>query len=251
MPAAGENFFSGHMLTVYGPDAAETGSCAFTATLPNGQSQDSALIATPAAVAAFGVAADCTLAPGDHLSPAAGAACWDVVDCVAWGPITNAVHAAVAGRHAGARDHRRLLAHPFDRRRLLDRARGQRRHRQQRHRLRTRPAIPHEQRLAARRDSMRAGSRRRWRPRRQQATQHEDQEGPEGQDHEEQGEDHLQAPPSRARTSSASSTRATSSPATRPSRPRSTRASTSSRSSRSTPPATRTPPRRRSKFKRV
>ncbi len=90
MPAAGENFFSGHKLTVYGSDAAETGSCAFTATLPNGQSQVSALIATPAAVAAFGVAADCTLAPGDHLSPAAGAACWDIVDCVAWGPITNA-----------------------------------------------------------------------------------------------------------------------------------------------------------------
>ena len=90
MPAAGENFFTNHKLTVYGPTSAATGSCTFTATLPNGDAQRSALIATPSAVSAFGVAADCALAAGDHLNPAAGAACWDVVDCVAWGSIMNA-----------------------------------------------------------------------------------------------------------------------------------------------------------------
>lgn len=89
MPAAGENFFANHKLTLYGPTSAMTGSCAFTATLPNGENQRSALIATPAAVTAFGVATDCALAAGDHLNPSAGAACWDVVDCVAWGSVTN------------------------------------------------------------------------------------------------------------------------------------------------------------------
>jgi len=90
MPAAGENFFNGHKLTLYGNDAAPTATCTFSATLPNGNNQDSALIASPAAVSAFGVAADCTLPAGDHLDPSAGAACWDVVDCVAWGTINNA-----------------------------------------------------------------------------------------------------------------------------------------------------------------
>lgn len=89
MPAAGENFFTNHELTLYGPTSAMTGSCTFSATLPNGENQRSALIATPEAVTAFGVASDCALAAGDHLKPAAGAACWDVVDCVAWGSVTN------------------------------------------------------------------------------------------------------------------------------------------------------------------
>lgn len=89
LPAPGENFFGGHVLTVYGPASTPAGSCTFSGTLPNGESQRSALVATPAGAAAFGVAGDCILPAGDHLSPAGGAACWSGVDCVAWGAVTG------------------------------------------------------------------------------------------------------------------------------------------------------------------
>ncbi len=89
LPAPGENFFGGHVLTLYGPTSVATGSCTFSAALPNGESQRSALVATPAGTAPFDIAADCVLPPGDHLDPAAGAACWAGVDCVAWGTPTG------------------------------------------------------------------------------------------------------------------------------------------------------------------
>ena len=72
-----------------GPPPSATGSCTFSAALPNGETQRSALVATPAAAAAFGLAGDCALPPGDYLNPAGGAACWAGVDCVAWGAVTG------------------------------------------------------------------------------------------------------------------------------------------------------------------
>ena len=103
MYAAAENFVSGHELTFYGPTSAPTGTCSFTSNVPNGQNQSTLLIATPAAQSAFMVSSDCALADANRLNPAAGAACWDVVDCVAWGSITNtAMLPSPVGAPAGA-----------------------------------------------------------------------------------------------------------------------------------------------------
>ncbi len=84
-----QNFVATHKVTFYGPNSTPTGTCTFASDVANGQNQNTLLIATPAAQAAFSVGSDCAIADANRLDPAAGAACWDVLDCVAWGSITN------------------------------------------------------------------------------------------------------------------------------------------------------------------
>jgi hypothetical protein len=82
--SAGQNFVAGHALTTYDASGKVTDTATFSAMVNNGANQSTILLASPAAEAQFGVAADKALA-GDALSPAGGAVCWETLDCVSWG----------------------------------------------------------------------------------------------------------------------------------------------------------------------
>ncbi|HWI96129.1 MAG TPA: hypothetical protein VNS60_08705 [Solirubrobacterales bacterium] len=84
MWAAGQNFVGGHVLRTYNSGGAVTSTSTFAADVPNGANQSTILLATPGAEAEFGVTADTALATGS-LDPAAGAVCWENLDCVSWG----------------------------------------------------------------------------------------------------------------------------------------------------------------------
>ena len=86
-----QNFVGGHKLTLYSSTASLTGTCTFSGDVPNGANQDTILFATPAAVAEFGKAADCSLTDADRLSPTGGAACWETLDCVSWGSFSGSL----------------------------------------------------------------------------------------------------------------------------------------------------------------
>lgn len=82
--SAGQNFVAGHSLKTYDGSGKVTDTVTFASLVPNGASQATILLATPAAEAEFGVVADKSLAAGT-LSPSGGAVCWEVLDCVSWG----------------------------------------------------------------------------------------------------------------------------------------------------------------------
>lgn len=82
--SAGQNFVAGHSLTTYDASGKVTDTATFSTMVTNGANQITILLASPAAEAQFGVAADKALA-GDALSPAGGAVCWESLDCVSWG----------------------------------------------------------------------------------------------------------------------------------------------------------------------
>jgi hypothetical protein len=84
MWAAGQNLVGGHVLRTYNAGGGVSGTSTFTADVPNGANQSTILLATPAAEAEFGVAADTALAAGS-LDPSGGAVCWETLDCVSWG----------------------------------------------------------------------------------------------------------------------------------------------------------------------
>jgi hypothetical protein len=90
MWSAGQNFVSGHPVRTYDAGGAVTGTATFTADVPAGANQSTILIATPAAVSAFGASADLALAP-DTLDPAGGAVCWENLDCVSWGGFSGSL----------------------------------------------------------------------------------------------------------------------------------------------------------------
>ncbi len=83
MYAAGQNLVGGHSVFVY--DAAGNPIAAFTfpSDVSNSSSQDKILLATPEAVAFFGLAADLQI--NASILAAGGKVCWDSIDCVAWG----------------------------------------------------------------------------------------------------------------------------------------------------------------------
>jgi len=88
MWSSGQNLVGGHVLRTY----TATGTASATvlpADVPNAASQSTILIATPAAETEFGVAADASLPAADRLDPAAGAVCWEEIDCVAWGAFAS------------------------------------------------------------------------------------------------------------------------------------------------------------------
>lgn len=87
MWSPGQNLVSGHPLHVFDSTGMETGGAKFAANVPNGSSQSTLLLATPQAVAQFGIAADAEL-PGagtGTLDPSGGKVCFDNIDCVSWG----------------------------------------------------------------------------------------------------------------------------------------------------------------------
>ena len=93
MYAAGQNFVSGHSVTIYNAAGSLVQTSTFTTDAGNGANQSTILMATPEAEAQFGVAADGTLLPG-KLDPAGGAACWAGLDCVSWGSFSGPLPSA-------------------------------------------------------------------------------------------------------------------------------------------------------------
>jgi hypothetical protein len=95
MYAPGQNLFHfGTTTTLYGPTGSVTNVFSTAGQQanqdpPNGDNQDHVLIATATAQATFVEPAGYTLDPGDHLSPAGGAVCYEPTapnaDCVSWG----------------------------------------------------------------------------------------------------------------------------------------------------------------------
>jgi hypothetical protein len=94
MYSAGQNFVQGHTITVYNASGSETGSATFAADMAKGTNQSTLLAATPAAATQFGMTPDATLSAGS-LNPIGGAACWESLDCVAWGNFKGSVLAPV------------------------------------------------------------------------------------------------------------------------------------------------------------
>ncbi len=88
--SAGQNFVAGHSLTTYDESGKVTDTATFSAMVPDGSNQATILLASTAAEAQFGVAADKVLA-GDALSPAGGAVCWETLDCVSWGSFSGSL----------------------------------------------------------------------------------------------------------------------------------------------------------------
>jgi hypothetical protein len=84
----GQNFVGGHSLTIYDASGTKVGTFTFPGSVANGANLATILIATSDADALFGVTADLMMTPVTQA--AGGAACWDVVDCVAWGSFSAA-----------------------------------------------------------------------------------------------------------------------------------------------------------------
>jgi large repetitive protein len=86
--AAGQNFLTGHSLTVYDASGALAHKSTFSSSVANGQNQATVLVGDSGVQTSFGVAPD--LVDAELAIPAAGgAACWNAggipADCVAWG----------------------------------------------------------------------------------------------------------------------------------------------------------------------
>ncbi len=79
----GQNLVNGHSLSIFDGAGMPMGTFTFGADVSNGADLATILIATPDAQALFGIMPDLTMSAA--IDPAGGAACWDVVDCVAWG----------------------------------------------------------------------------------------------------------------------------------------------------------------------
>jgi hypothetical protein len=86
--AEGQNRVGGHTLALLAANGAPSGSAVFGADAASGANQATFLVATPAAEALFGVAADAGMPPGS-LDPAGGAVCWEALDCVSWGSFSG------------------------------------------------------------------------------------------------------------------------------------------------------------------
>lgn len=78
-----QTLVSGHSLKVFDTNGTLLGTFTFSHNMSNGATLATMLIATPAAEDFFGINADLMMMPA--IQPGGGAACWDVVDCVAWG----------------------------------------------------------------------------------------------------------------------------------------------------------------------
>jgi len=94
MWASGQNHVGTHSLSFYDKDGnLETGTgfpVTFPTDVPNGENNRSILIATPKAVADFGVASDVVISDLDRMGALGGAVCWAGVDCVSYGAFNTA-----------------------------------------------------------------------------------------------------------------------------------------------------------------
>jgi hypothetical protein len=91
MYSEGQNFVGGHTLTVFNANGTVAGNGATFPEIsgpdvPNGDNQSTILIGAEATVVA--VAPDLIDADLAAIDPAAGAVCWEDLDCVAWGAFT-------------------------------------------------------------------------------------------------------------------------------------------------------------------
>ncbi len=82
---SGQNLVGGHTFHVFNSTGMEIGGGSFAGNVANGANQSTILLATPAAVAQFGVAADAALPAAGTLDPSGGKFCFDNIDCVSWG----------------------------------------------------------------------------------------------------------------------------------------------------------------------
>lgn len=80
---SGQTLVTGHPLSLFDSAGMPLGTFTFAADVSNGADLATLLIATADAQTLFGLSADLTMSAA--IDPAGGAACWDVVDCVAWG----------------------------------------------------------------------------------------------------------------------------------------------------------------------
>jgi hypothetical protein len=90
MWSAGQNHVEGHVLKTYDASGNVTSPTPFPSDVPNGANQSTILLATPAAEAEFGLAADTGLAVG-KIESAGGAVCWETLDCVSWGNFSGSL----------------------------------------------------------------------------------------------------------------------------------------------------------------
>jgi hypothetical protein len=88
MWSAGQNLVGGHQLGLYDTTGAQVGTATFAHDVSGDANQSTLVLATPEAEAEFGIAADAAMPPG-LLNPAGGAACWESLDCVAWGSFSG------------------------------------------------------------------------------------------------------------------------------------------------------------------
>ncbi len=105
------------------------GRTPFPQDLPRGIDQATMVLATPEAEAEFGFVADAPLTPAGRLDPAAGAICWETLDCAAWGGFSGSLPSA-AGTASGSNPRRHGPA-TDDRPGVPDPLGGRRRPRQQ------------------------------------------------------------------------------------------------------------------------
>ena len=89
MYSSAQNLVQGHVVRLYSATGAETSSATFSAPVSNGENQRSILVGTAEAGTVFNVTPDLTIGAG--LDPAGGAACWDTIDCVAWGNFSGSL----------------------------------------------------------------------------------------------------------------------------------------------------------------
>jgi cysteine-rich repeat protein len=84
MYASGQEFVSGHAITVYNSTGGLVATFTFAGNVANGTNQAKILIATSQAASFFGISPDLTMSP--TLLSAGGKVCWaGTLDCVAWG----------------------------------------------------------------------------------------------------------------------------------------------------------------------
>lgn len=91
MYSSGQNLVGGHTLRTYDDTGKPIGSSTLSANVSGDANQSTILLATAAAEAEFGLAADFPLAAASSLSPAGGAVCWESIDCVSWGSFSGAL----------------------------------------------------------------------------------------------------------------------------------------------------------------
>jgi hypothetical protein len=98
--ASGQNVIQNHTITFYNAAGGQTDSESFDVQAPNGQNQVTFVMASLAANSRFAMTPDDTMPAGDRLSPAGGAVCWEVYDCVSWGSFSGGSLPSPAGSPA-------------------------------------------------------------------------------------------------------------------------------------------------------
>jgi hypothetical protein len=100
MWAAGQNLVGGHVLRSFDASGALKEANLVESNAPGGANQSTILLATPEAESQFGFKADGALKPSGQLDPAAGAVCWESIDCVSWGAFAGSLQFGPTGSPA-------------------------------------------------------------------------------------------------------------------------------------------------------